>query len=45
MWKMIEQMTEKVVVVISGDLCHRFDPNGPYGYSNASEPFDEASET
>lgn len=42
MWSIIDEMDEKVVFVVSGDLCHRFDSNGPFGYSNASEPFDEA---
>ena len=43
MWSIIDEMDEKVVFVVSGDLCHRFDSNGPFGYSNASEPFDEVS--
>ena len=34
------EMTERVVVVISADLAHTHLSSGPYGYSNASEPFD-----
>ena len=41
MWSVLEDMAEKVVLVVSGDLCHRFDPDGPFGYSNASGPFDK----
>ena len=33
-------MSEKVAVVISADLAHTHLKTGPYGYSNASEPFD-----
>lgn len=33
-------MSEKVVVVVSADLAHTHLKTGPYGYSNASEPFD-----
>jgi aromatic ring-opening dioxygenase LigB subunit len=35
-------MSERVVVVISADLAHTHLHSGPYGYSNASEPFDLA---
>jgi aromatic ring-opening dioxygenase LigB subunit len=38
----LENSNETVAVIISGDLAHTHLPNGPYGYSNASEPFDEA---
>ena len=41
MWSLIDKMTEKVVFVVSGDLAHRFEASGPYGYSNTSQPFDE----
>lgn len=44
MWSMIDAMNENIVLVISGDLCHKFDPSGPFGYSNASEPFDKVQE-
>ena len=33
---------ERVLVVISSDLAHTHSASGPYGFSNASEPFDEA---
>ncbi|CAI7992078.1 hypothetical protein GBAR_LOCUS919 [Geodia barretti] len=36
------ETTERVVVVISADLAHTHLSSGPYGYSNASEPFDLA---
>ena len=36
-------MQERVVVVISADLAHTHLSSGPYGYSNASEPFDLVS--
>ena len=45
MWSIIDTMNENIVLVISGDLCHKFEPNGPFGYSNASEPFDKVQET
>ena len=34
------EMDERVAVVISADLAHTHLKSGPYGYSNASEPFD-----
>ncbi|XP_052796065.1 protein CA_C1420-like [Mya arenaria] len=34
-------LTERVAVVISADLAHTHKADGPYGYSNASEPFDK----
>ena len=37
----LESLAEKVVVVISADLAHTHLASGPYGYSNASEPFDK----
>lgn len=37
----LESLPEKVVVVISADLAHTHLASGPYGYSNASEPFDK----
>lgn len=36
----MDQLQQRVVVIVSGDLAHTHNPNGPYGYSNASEPFD-----
>jgi aromatic ring-opening dioxygenase LigB subunit len=35
---------ERIAVLISGDLSHTHlqEPQGPYGYSNASAPFDAA---
>lgn len=40
-YNMLESATETVAVIISGDLAHTHLPSGPYGYSNASEPFDQ----
>lgn len=42
MYGILEALSERVVVVISGDLAHTHLPDGPYGYSNASEPYDKA---
>lgn len=39
---LLEPLREKVVVVVSGDMAHTHLSSGPYGYSNASEPFDLA---
>eukprot|EP00980_Cylindrotheca_fusiformis_P007658 scaffold1605_cov141-Cylindrotheca_fusiformis.AAC.21 len=33
---------ERIAVVVSGDLSHTHRQTGPYGYSNASAPFDDA---
>jgi len=35
-------INKKVVVLISADLAHTHDPDGPYGYSPAAAPFDKA---
>ena len=40
--KWIDELPERVGVVISADLSHTHTPDGPYGYSNASDPFDTA---
>lgn len=37
-----EQIPEKVVVIISSDLAHTHSADGPYGYSEAAQPFDDA---
>ncbi len=39
----LESSDLRVVVAISADLAHTHDPNGPYGYSNASQPYDDVS--
>ena len=36
------KVKERVLVIISSDLAHTHLASGPYGYSNASEPFDLA---
>ena len=40
LFALLEPLKEKVAVVISADLAHTHLSSGPYGYSNASEPFD-----
>ncbi|KAK7496001.1 hypothetical protein BaRGS_00012702 [Batillaria attramentaria] len=42
LWGILEELSERVVIIISADLAHTHLASGPYGYSNASEPFDEA---
>ena len=37
-----EQRDENVAVIISGDWAHTHQENGPYGYSETAEPFDQA---
>ncbi len=39
----LESSELRVVVAISADLAHTHDSSGPYGYSNASQPFDDVS--
>jgi len=38
----LESRPERVAVVVSADLSHTHRADGPYGYSDASEPFDRA---
>ena len=40
----MEALPLRIGVVISGDMSHTHQATGPYGYSNASAPFDEAVE-
>jgi hypothetical protein len=40
--KWAENRSERIGMVVSGDLSHTHLSNGPYGYSNASAPFDKA---
>ncbi|XP_033634982.1 protein TTE1956-like [Asterias rubens] len=35
-------LRQRVVVIISADLAHTHDKNGPYGFSPSAEPFDQA---
>eukprot|EP00731_Ephydatia_muelleri_P015609 Em0009g33a len=42
LYTILQTLSERVVVVVSGDLAHTHLPDGPYGYSNASEPYDMA---
>lgn len=43
LYKSLEAREERVVVIVSADLAHTHSTDGPYGYSNASEPFDMVS--
>lgn len=38
----LESSKQRVALVVSADLAHTHSADGPYGYSNASEPFDRA---
>lgn len=38
----LQRMKQKIVVVISADLAHTHLTNGPYGFSPAAQPFDDA---
>ena len=38
----LDQLKERVLIIISSDLAHTHLASGPYGYSNTSEPFDLA---
>lgn len=41
LYKYLENLKQKVVVIISADLAHTHLKSGPYGYSDAAEPFDK----
>ena len=38
----MERRPERIAVVVSGNMSHTHEAEGPYGYSNASAPFDKA---
>ena len=38
-----DPLSSRVAMVISGDMAHTHQSTGPYGYSNASQPFDDVS--
>ena len=38
--EMLDAVSQHIVIIISADLAHTHQASGPYGYSNASEPFD-----
>mmetsp|Transcript_1246 Transcript_1246/g.1413 ORF Transcript_1246/g.1413 Transcript_1246/m.1413 type:complete len:328 (+) Transcript_1246:1-984(+) len=38
----LHAMKERVVICISGDLAHTHDKDGPFGFSDEAEPYDEA---
>ncbi|GIL90119.1 hypothetical protein Vretifemale_17797 [Volvox reticuliferus] len=38
----LDSLDERIAVVVSGDLAHTWDPQGPYGFSVHAEPFDTA---
>lgn len=37
----MDDALQRIAVIISADLAHTHSPDGPYGYSNASQPFDD----
>ena len=40
LFEMLDTVPQRIVIIISADLAHTHQASGPYGYSNASEPFD-----
>ena len=40
LFEMLDAVSQRIVIIISADLAHTHQASGPYGYSNASEPFD-----
>ncbi|XP_002736211.1 protein TTE1956-like [Saccoglossus kowalevskii] len=42
LYQTLNRIDQTVAVVISADLAHTHDKNGPYGYSPDAEPFDKA---
>lgn len=42
LYHILDSIPQRVAMVISGDLAHTHSKDGPYGYSPAAEPFDEA---
>ncbi|XP_055332948.1 protein TTE1956-like [Paramacrobiotus metropolitanus] len=38
----LQHSPERVAIVISSDLAHTHSKDGPYGYSDAAQPFDDA---
>ena len=38
----LTQLPFKTIIIISADLAHTHDKSGPYGFSKAAQPFDEA---
>merc|ERR1711972_433302 len=40
--QILEDLTLRVVVIISSDLAHTHLASGPYGFSEAAQPFDVA---
>ncbi|XP_060607670.1 protein CA_C1420-like [Ruditapes philippinarum] len=41
-FKLLEESPQRIAVIISADLAHTHKADGPYGYSNTSQPFDNA---
>lgn len=39
--KVAEELGRKIVIIASGDLSHKLNETGPYGYSHYGEQFDE----
>lgn len=41
LFRYLDRISKRVVVIISADLAHTHLSSGPYGYSDAAEPFDQ----
>ncbi|XP_045216543.2 protein CA_C1420-like isoform X2 [Mercenaria mercenaria] len=42
LFRLLDESPQRIAVIISSDLAHTHKADGPYGYSNASQPFDDA---
>ena len=38
----LHHLKQRVAVIISADLAHTHQKDGPYGYSTSAQPFDDA---
>ena len=41
LWDVLSSLDKRIVVIISADLAHTHDKDGPCGFSTAAEPFDK----
>eukprot|EP00884_Botryococcus_braunii_P011358 jgi/Botrbrau1/20222/Bobra.31_1s0019.1 len=42
LWGILHEVPGRVLLVISADLAHTHDKDGPYGFDEAAEPFDKS---
>ena len=42
LYRALQSQPDKIVLVVSADLAHTHLKSGPYGYTTAAEPFDQA---